>query len=102
MHLSITKPPWLFARTCAQIDSLLVYKSPLFKETDPIYGPVVELLRRFKHKLVFEEVVIDPQMMFGEALLRIYQFVESLDKENDDPVDPWTTDRGLRELGLLP
>lgn len=58
---------------------LLVYRSPLVRDSDPAYQPIAELLE-YPHEEVIKERVPDPNMMFGEADLTVY-LIHSAERE---------------------
>lgn len=103
LNISVTHPSFLLARSCSKaIGGLVVYISPVVRETDPIYRPIADLLKRVRHVLVFEERMRDINMMFSEATLRVYRFIDSLDIDPEiPPFDEVYRDRGLRALSLL-
>jgi Gene product 70 len=79
MSLSLDHPGWLHAQISKINGGMTVYLSAAVRETDPIYQPILDLLALVKHVLISEEMVKDVRMMFGEATLRVYQFIEDMD-----------------------
>jgi len=76
--IEVNEPGWLHARTIGTIGmiegkiGLAVYRSGELRDTDPIYAPVAEFLEQNHHVLVREDVIPDPDMMFGSGLAQIY------------------------------
>ena len=68
-------PHWLYAGLIDE--DLIVYRSTLVRDTDAIYAPIKELLNQTHHRIRSSDLVPDEQMMFGEAVLTIYQLGET-------------------------
>ncbi len=66
---------WMYA---ALIDSrdLIVAKSALVKETDPLFIPVRDVLETNQHTVVCEDVFEDSDWMFGKAEITVYKLGE--------------------------
>ncbi|AGK87548.1 hypothetical protein M045_gp69 [Mycobacterium phage HINdeR] len=52
---------------------LTVYRSPVCRTTDPSYAPVQELLGSIPFEHVEHDERPDPDMMFGQAILDVYE-----------------------------
>lgn len=77
LSLEINEPNFLHARI-EEVSSggavlLHIYSSPIVREDDPMYRPVAELLAEHEHDLVIEDVIPDPNMMFGQAILKVFR-----------------------------
>ncbi|AUV62028.1 hypothetical protein KIV63_gp16 [Mycobacterium phage SWU2] len=60
---------------------LLIYRSLVVRTTDPSYAPVISILERCRHVVVEQETVTDPDMMFGQAELTVYELTEDDDDD---------------------
>jgi hypothetical protein len=68
-------PMWLIAGLSEMPDgfrALLVFVSPLVRESDQVYQPVADFLGSHCHRLDSVDRVEDESMMFGEADALIY------------------------------
>ncbi|AZS12045.1 hypothetical protein SEA_ZETZY_75 [Mycobacterium phage Zetzy] len=65
----VAEPGLLFAETCNLLDvtGLLVYKSPVVQDSDPLYADVADILKRSRVEIVAKGTVPDPKMYFGEG-----------------------------------
>ncbi|AZV00564.1 hypothetical protein SEA_ACFISHHOOK_75 [Mycobacterium phage ACFishhook] len=70
----VAEPGLLFAETCNLLDvtGLLVYRSPMVQDTDPIYENVADLLERSRVELTARDIVEDPMMYFGQGEWSMY------------------------------
>lgn len=71
-HLAVSVHCWLYAYS-ASAAGLLVYRSPALRDTDPVFKPVLEVLRHHRWRVVLEETIPDPGMMFGRGDLTVYR-----------------------------
>lgn len=81
-HLSVTHHCWLYANTIAAA-GLLVYRSPMLRDTDKIYRPVADFLRHNRMAAVFRARIPDPSMMMAHADLTIYTPLQKPHQEID-------------------
>lgn len=97
-RLSVTKPAWLFASTCKLLNrtGLIVYKSVMLRDSDPMYEEVRSFLGSRRFELAWKGMFIDVDMMFGEGELSIQ--LTPADGESAD-VDPELVEE-LRAEGL--
>lgn len=72
--LSIAEAHWLYAQTCILfgIPALLIYSSPVVREDDESYKPILDLLSDSHSELLVKEMVKDKDMMFGRAEWSVY------------------------------
>ncbi|AEJ92364.1 hypothetical protein TIMSHEL_70 [Mycobacterium phage Timshel] len=63
---------------------LTVYRSPECRVTDPSYAPVAELLGSVPFQHVQHDERPDPEMMFGRAILDVYE-IGPHDDDRDGP-----------------
>lgn len=66
----VSEPSFIFSETCnlePGITMLLTYRSPVVKDGSPLYEHVKALLDRHASELIYEGVVDDEGMMFGEG-----------------------------------
>lgn len=75
-HIAISHPAWLFAHTFS-LAGLVVYRSPLVKDTDAIYAPVASALAGHELRLVLKESIPDESMMFGTGELEVYRYASA-------------------------
>lgn len=97
--LDIANPCWLFARTCRLFNrtGLLVYKSVVMQDTDPMFKEVRKFLEGHKVRIVYKGIFKDAELMFREGELTIQLL---LDKDDGDiSVDPEMVEE-LRSEGL--
>lgn|GEM_PF-3656784 len=68
--LSIFRPGLLFveAVTVGEGIVLWVYRSPVVRDTDPVYRPVRDLLGAHSVSTLVSETVEDSRMLFGKAV----------------------------------
>lgn len=69
-HLAISYHCWLYAYTAAV--GLLVYRSPMVRDSDPIYRPVAELLETHRLSVANHQVILDPSMIMGRGELTVW------------------------------
>jgi hypothetical protein len=74
--LAITVSNILYAHTYVWSGSLmlLVYKSPIVKDTDKLYVPVANLIQDHQLELVHRSVGADAKMQFGQGITEVYQY----------------------------
>lgn len=77
-HMIAQHPALLFA-VWLNPTKVFVYRSPVVRDTDDIYVPVITVLDNFRHKLKEAMIVADPEMFFGEAEQLVYEIGDSLD-----------------------
>jgi hypothetical protein len=72
--LNIARPNWLFARTCRLRNKtgLLVYRSVLMRESDPMFDGVREFIASNQFEVAWKGRYLDGKMMFNEGELTIY------------------------------
>lgn len=77
--LTICHHAWLYVMTYALpfTEGLLVYRSPMVRQTDPIFQPVADLLRDHRMTMVYQERLPDPGMMFGQGEVTAYRLSHS-------------------------
>ncbi|AGM61593.1 hypothetical protein SEA_SOILDRAGON_77 [Mycobacterium phage SoilDragon] len=70
----VAEPGLLFAETCNLLDvtGLLVYRSPMVQDSDPVYENVADLLKRSRVELTARDVIDDPMMYFGQGEWSMY------------------------------
>jgi hypothetical protein len=71
-QIHITQHCWLYAHTMAMA-GLVVYRSPLLRDTDKIYQPVAKFLREHPMRMVLRESIPDQSMMFGRGDLTVFR-----------------------------
>lgn len=71
--LDVTKPCWLFARTCRLLNkaAVVVYRSTWLSDTDEIYAEVRSVLTG-RFGLALREEFADTSMVFGAGELSVY------------------------------
>lgn len=90
----VARPHWLFCETIHldELAGMVVYRSTVVLDTDPIYATVADLLcRATAVEILVQQVIPDEGMMFGEAECSFYLLHSS-----DKPVDPASP--GVREF----
>ena len=64
---------WIYAARVNETE-LVVYKSPLVTDDDPLYAPVKVLLKG-DHRIVCAEDREDENMYFGRGQLAVYRLI---------------------------
>lgn len=90
--LATNHPHLLYAATFSLADmfGLLVYKSPLVRETDSIYKPVAVMLAGpHKGELIYRQTFDDQDMMLNQGELSVYAHPSSArpGTQNDPPAE---------------
>jgi hypothetical protein len=85
-RLDIARPAWLFAKTCRFLDEagLVVYKSPMLRETSVLYDEVRDFLERFEVRVHRKGMFIDADMMLGKGELTVYLTSAHAHPDDDD------------------
>lgn len=108
LNLALSHQHWLFAKTCSLLGGtgLIVYRSVLVRDTDPVYAPVAEFLSKCRVEILAQKVFPDPSMMFGQGEFTAYLLITA--PSSSDPlegIDPGVVEdlriEGLRILHEL-
>lgn len=70
-QIAVTHHCWLYANSIAAA-GLIVYRSPLLRDSDKIYRPVAAFLKKHSLVPVFRASIPDPSMMMAQGDLIIY------------------------------
>ncbi|QZD98730.1 hypothetical protein SEA_LOOPER_82 [Gordonia phage Looper] len=84
----VHKQHWLFAQSCTvescsqdSVEILLVYRSPLVKDTGKLYAPVADRILRAEAKTsLFHGVLEAEKMMHGKAEAAVYLLSKAVDR----------------------
>lgn len=70
----ITEDSYLYVQVVAILGTvgLLVYRSPIVSDFDPMYEPVRRTLEEHSHDVVIQETIQDSNMIFGTGEWSMY------------------------------
>lgn len=87
--LQIHQPPWLHAKITRVLNetALVVYRSVLVQDGDPIYSGVAAYIRENKFELVRKGRFLDAKLMYGNGEVSLHVGVASRDSQDWAGVD---------------
>lgn len=73
--VAISYPTWLYIHSYvfANVTGLMIYRSPVVKPGHKMYDHVIDALGGGTYRMVVQQTIPDPEMMFREGQLEVYR-----------------------------